>query len=174
MAVIYFGRYFILRCCNLCLQKEIIILFAYNSSESGSGRISQRSLILLIIVFVVCCFSISAQHHYFSLVRSTVIGGELSGDLSSYFKSSLYGSILLLSNIYKTHLILLELNLHIYAQIAQSDIYYFIQSKQHYFILHLLSLLYRSLSLCSDQTYFIYILKTAIPRVYFIYYFFQN
>ena len=48
-AVIY------LWCMKLCLAKGIIIPFAYNSSESGSGHISHRNLIWLIIVFVVLC-----------------------------------------------------------------------------------------------------------------------
>ena len=56
--------------------------FAYNSSESGSGHTSHRNLIRLIIVFVVVCVHIYSQLHCFSLVRSTVIGGELSGDIS--------------------------------------------------------------------------------------------
>ena len=75
-AVIY------LWCMKLCLAKGIIIPFAYNSSESGSGHISHRNLIWLIIVFVVLCSHIHSQLHCFSLVRSTVIGGELSGDIS--------------------------------------------------------------------------------------------
>ena len=76
LAVIY------LWCMKLCLAKGIIIPFAYNSSESGSGHISHRNLIWLIIVFVVLCSHIYSQLHCFSLVRSTVIGGELSGDIS--------------------------------------------------------------------------------------------
>ena len=64
-AVIY------LQCMKLCLAKGIIIPFAYNSSESGSGHTSHRNLIRLIIVFVVVCVHIYSQLHCFSLVRST-------------------------------------------------------------------------------------------------------
>ena len=59
---------------------------AYNSSESGSGHISHRNLIRLVIVFVVRVH-IYSQLHCFSLVRSTVIGGELSGDISPKYVS---------------------------------------------------------------------------------------
>ena len=72
---------------KLCLAKGIIIPFAYNSSESGSGHISHRNLIRLVIVFVVVCVHIYSQLHCFSLVRSTVIGGELSVDISPKYVS---------------------------------------------------------------------------------------
>ena len=75
----YFSRY-IFAMHEIVFGK--IIPFAYNSSESGSGHTSHRNLIRLIIVFVVVFVHIYSQLHCFSLVRSTVIGGELSGDIS--------------------------------------------------------------------------------------------
>ena len=50
---------FILVVTYFCMQYLFIIIpFAYNSSESGSGHISHRNLIWLIIVFVVVCVHI--------------------------------------------------------------------------------------------------------------------
>ena len=80
LAVIY------LQCMKSCLAKGIIIPFAYNSSESGSGHTSHRNLIWLIIVLLFCVH-IYSQLHCFSLVRSTVIGGELSGNISPKYVS---------------------------------------------------------------------------------------
>ena len=69
------------------MAKGVIILFAYNSSESDSGHISHRKIRLIIIVFVVACVYIYSQLHCFSLVRSTVTGGELSGVISPKYVS---------------------------------------------------------------------------------------
>ena len=81
MAVIYyFDRYIFVHAIYLFLivivfGKEIIIPFAYNSSESGLCHISHRNLIGLYLVVVLCtCLNHSSQL-YFSLLRSTVIGG---------------------------------------------------------------------------------------------------
>jgi len=108
LAVIY------LQCMKLCLAKGIIIPFAYNSSESGSGHISHRNLIWLIIVFVVCV-NIYSHLHCFSLVRSTVIGGELSGDISPKYVSFInicFGMAFTNVILYIKYIILLETNLH--------------------------------------------------------------
>ena len=86
----------------------------HNYSESGSGHISHRNLNWLIIVFVVLCSHIYSQLHCFSLVRPTVIGGELSGDISHRNMCLLL--ILIWNGIQKCdtfyNLILLETNLH--------------------------------------------------------------
>ena len=89
--------------CKLCLAKEIIIPFAYNSSESGSGHISHRNLIRLVIVFVVVCVHTYSQLHCFSLVRSTVIGGELSGDISPKYVSFINISFHKCDTLYKIY-----------------------------------------------------------------------
>ena len=101
--------------CKLCSEKGIIIPFAYNSSEIGSGHTSHRNLIQLIIVFVVVCVHIYSQLHCFSLVRSTVIGGELSGDISPKYVSFInicFGMAFKNVILYIKYIILLETNLH--------------------------------------------------------------
>ena len=65
LTVIYLCMQYIYFSCNCVLAKEIIIPFAYNSSESGSCHISHRNLIELYLVVVLCTY---LNHSSFILV----------------------------------------------------------------------------------------------------------
>ena len=68
----------------------------------NAGHISHRNLIRLVIVFVVVCVHTYSQLHCFSLVRSTVIGWELSGDISPKYAHKNQNFILI--NLFQTYL----------------------------------------------------------------------
>ena len=88
---------FHLVCVIVCAAKETIFLLSKTPVSSGSATNSHRNLTDFFIISVLLIYSICNSLH-FQLVRSTVLDGEISGDMITVlfylFVCSIYHFIL--------------------------------------------------------------------------------